>query len=256
MASLATQPSLRYPKAVEPRKPEHPDPFAEAFLERLQDRPEAEQFVLGGGFALKHYLDFRATADIDAWWRAAPDLGALEAAREAFADVADRFGYSVRERASGTMTSIEAVNGHRKVFSFQVAVRDVEIERPVRSPWGRFPIETADENVAAKMNALVNRGAPRDFRDIREIVAAGIATTERCWQLWFAKNPGRDAGEARREVQRLLAGIEARRPLERLAPAERERAAELRAWFRTVFAAEPLGLDHGDEQHDAEEHPR
>ena len=68
----------------------------------------------------------------------------------------------------------------------------------------------------------MNRGAPRDFRDIREIVAAGIVTTERCWRLWAVKNRGRDAGEARREVQRLLAGIEARRPLERLDPAERE----------------------------------
>lgn len=242
--------------AVEPRKPEHPDPFAAAFLQRLQDRPEAEQFVLGGGFALKHYLDYRTTADIDAWWRAAPDPGALDAARAAFANVAGRFGYSVRERASGTLTSIEALDGNRKVFSFQVALRDVEIEQPVPSPWGRFPIETMDENVAAKMNALVNRGAPRDFRDIREIVAAGIVTTERCWQLWAAKNPGRDAGEARREVQRLLAGIEARRPLERLDPAERDRAAELRAWFRTAFAAEPDPLGHGNNGPQAEEGPR
>ncbi len=49
---------------MEPRKPEHPDPFAAAFLERLQNRPEAEQFVLGGYFALKHY---RQTGDVVAW---------------------------------------------------------------------------------------------------------------------------------------------------------------------------------------------
>jgi len=103
------------------------------------------------------------------------------------------------------------------------------------------------------MNALVNRGAPRDFRDIREIVAAGIATAERCWELWAAKNPGRDVGEARREVQRLLAEIEARRPLERLEPAERERATELRAWFRDVFAAEQTPLGHGEEPPQGEE---
>jgi hypothetical protein len=238
---------------VEPRKPEHPDPFAVAFLERLQDRPEAEQFVLGGGFALKHYLDYRSTADIDAWWRSGLDAGALNAAREAFADVAHRFGYSVRERATGAMTSIEAVDGNRKVFSFQVAVRDIELEQPLRSPWGRFPIETADDNIAAKMNALVNRGAPRDFRDIREIVRAGIASVDRCWHLWAAKNLGRDAGEARREVQRLLAGIEARRPLGLLKPDERESALDLRRWFRDVFAADPSSLKRGEQVDSGEE---
>ena len=237
--ALAFRERLRYSMLVEARKPQHPDAFAVAFLERLQERPEAEQFVLGGGFALKHYLDYRDTADIDAWWRSAPDDEALNAAQEAFADAAARFGYSMRRRESGRTTSIEALDGNRKVFSFQVAVRDVALDQPVASPWGRFPIETADDNVGAKMNALVNRGAPRDFRDIREIVRAGIASAERCWELWAAKNPGRDLGEARREVQRLLAGIEARRPLERLPAGERQAAAERRAWFRDVFAAEP-----------------
>lgn len=221
-----------------PKKPQHPDPFAEAFLERLQNRPEAEQFVLGGGFALKHYLDYRSTADVDAWWRTVPDVAALEAAREAFSDVAKRFGSTVHERATGSMISIEAVREGRKVFSFQVALRDVAIEPPVPSPWGRFPIETLADNVGAKMNALVNRGAPRDFRDICEIVQAGIATRERCWQLWATKNPGRDIADARLAVQHWLAGIEARRPLERMDGPDRNRAQALRAWFRDVFTAE------------------
>jgi hypothetical protein len=238
--------------AVDPRRPEHPDPFAAAFLERLQNRPEAEQFVLGGGFALKHYLDYRSTADVDAWWRTIPDPVALDAAREAFASVARDFGYHVQERATGSMTSIEAVDGNRKVFSFQVALRDIEIESPVASPWGRFPIETPADNIAAKMNALVNRGAPRDFRDIREIVAANLATPERCWELWVAKNPGRDVSDARLAVQHWLAGIAARRPLERIAPDERGRAAELREWFRDVFAADPTASTRGDGRRDDE----
>ena len=237
---------------VNPRRPEHPDPFATAFLERLQNRPEAEQFVLGGGFALKHYLDYRSTADVDAWWRTIPDPAALDAAREAFAAVANDFGYTVQERATGSMTSIEAVDGSRKVFSFQVALRDVAIESPVASPWGRFPIETPADNIAAKMNALVNRGAPRDFRDIREIVAARLATPERCWELWIAKNPGRDVGDARLAVQHWLAGIEARRPLGRIGPDDRGRAAELREWFRDVFAADPTAARRGDDRHGGE----
>ncbi len=239
---------------MEPRKPKDPNPFAAAFLERLEDQPEAEQFVLGGGFALKHYLDYRTTADIDAWWRTGPDARALAAARQAFADVAQQFGYGVQERQTGAMISIEALNEKRKVFSFQVAPRDVELDEPVRSPWGRFPIETLDDNIAGKMNALVNRGAPRDFLDVREIVAAGMATIDHCWLLWATKNRGRDVSAARREVQRLLAGIEARMPLERLGVDERQRAALLRKWFREAFAASPI--DRGEERRNGEERNR
>ncbi len=167
---------------MEPRKPEHPDPFAAAFLERLQNRPEAEQFVLGGYFALKHYLDYRQTGDVDAWWLSREDPRALAAAREAFVQTAAEFGYSVRERSWGETISLEAVDGANKTFSFQVSVRSVEIEPPVPSPWGRFPIETLDDNVASKMVALVARGAPRDFVDVKAIVDAGLVTAERCWE--------------------------------------------------------------------------
>jgi len=90
---------------VDPRRPDHPNPFAAAFLDRLKDRPEAEQFVLGGYFALKHYLDYRDTGDIDAWWRTRQDAQALAVARKVFAETAAEFGYLVRERAWGETIS-------------------------------------------------------------------------------------------------------------------------------------------------------
>ena len=61
------------------------------------------------------------------------------------------------------MTSIEAVDRNRRVFSFEVALRDIGIEAPVPGPWGRFPSETPADNIAATMNALVNRGARATF---------------------------------------------------------------------------------------------
>jgi Nucleotidyl transferase AbiEii toxin, Type IV TA system len=160
--------------SVEPKKPQHLAPFAAAFLQRLQDRPEAEQFVLGGYFALKHYLDYRETGDVDAWWRSREDPRALAAAREIFRETAADFGYSVRERAWGETVSIEALDdeGH-KMFSFQIAVRSIQIDEPIASPWGRLPIETLDDNVASKMQALVARGAPRDFVDIYRTASHG-----------------------------------------------------------------------------------
>jgi len=237
---------------MQPTRPAHPDPFAASFLERLGDSPESEQFVLGGYFALKHYLDYRDSADVDAWWRTRLDPGALNAAREAFAATAAQFGYTVRERTWGETVSIEAFDGELKVFSFQVAVRSVELDSPVPSPWGHIPIETLDDNVGAKMNALVARGAPRDFVDVKAVVDAGLLTVERCWELWLAKNPGREPDEACLAVQNRLAGIVARTPVERLPPERRREAEALRAWYRDVFT-DPLVLRRGNDRPEGEE---
>lgn len=240
---------------MDPRKPEHPDRFAAAFLDRLKDRPEAEQFVLGGYFALKHYLDYRETGDVDAWWRSRQDAHALAVAREVFAETAAEFGYSVRERTWGETISLEALDGANKAFSFQVSIRSVEIGEPVASPWGRFPIETLEDNIASKMMALVARGAPRDFVDIKELIDAGLVSTPRCWGLWAAKKPGIELDDARVRVQTHLARIEARMPIERLPAERRAAAAELRRWYRDEFTAPPA-VGRGERRHDSEEPPQ
>jgi hypothetical protein len=131
-------------------------------------------------------------------------------------------------------------------------VLSVELDEPVASPWGRIPIETLDDNVGAKMNALVARGAPRDFVDIKAVVDAGLLTVERCWQLWLAKNPGRDPDEARLAVQNRLAGIVARTPVERLPVERRTEAEALRAWYRDAFT-DPSVVTRGNSRQDPEE---
>ncbi len=199
-----------------------------------------------GYFALKHYLDYRQTGDVDAWWRSRQDPHALAAARDAFSATAAEFGYSVRERAWGETISIEAFDGANKAFSFQVSIRSVEITPPVASPWGRIPIETVDDNVASKMMALVERGAPRDFVDIKAVVDARLISAARCWELWAAKDPGIKLDDALVRVQMNLASIEARMPLERLPVERKTAAAQLRAWYREVFTdARTLGRGEG-----------
>jgi len=223
---------------MEPVQPANVDPFARAFLARLQERPEADRFVLGGYFALQHYLDYRETHDIAVWWRGRVDAAALQAAREAFAEPAREFGYTMRERSwGGEIVSFEALHNGSKVFSFQIALRTIELAEPTRSPWGRIPLESLDDNIGAKMTALVNRGAPRDFVDIKAIVDARLATSARCWELWRAKNPGATIDEGRLALHNHLASLAARLPIERIPQERRASAQALREWFRDEFTA-------------------
>jgi hypothetical protein len=97
-------------------------------------------------------------------------------------------------------------------------------------------IETPADNIGSKMNALVDRGSPRDFTDIGHVVGVGLFTIEPCWELWSRKNPGEHIDIARQKVMLHLTWLEARRPLESIiVPAERERAGATRAWFKDQF---------------------
>jgi hypothetical protein len=86
------------------------------------------------------------------------------------------------------------------------------------------------------MNALVSRGAPRDFLDIYTVCQRGLAAPADCWQAWQEKNPGLDARQARINILEHLAALEGRRPLQSiLAAGERSAAEALRAWMKGPF---------------------
>lgn len=219
-------------------KPHRLDPLADRVLQALATRAEAREIVLGGYLALQHHLDYRGTHDIDAWWRSTATPEAERAFRETLEDVAQSLGYKVRERRFGETISWELLKDDRKVLSFQIAIRSVELEAPVPSAWSPILIESLADNVGAKMNALVDRGAPRDFRDIHAVATRGLVSTRRCWELWALKNPGQSEAEARQKVQLHLSSLESRRPLSSIKdPTERELAALTRTWFRKEFLA-------------------
>lgn len=217
-------------------KPHRIDPLAERILDLLTKYAAAGEIVLGGYFALRHYLEYRDTYDIDAWWRTRADAAAEAAVREVMTRVAVEEGLEIRERRFGETTSFELRRAGRKCFSFQIAVRSVELEPPTASAWPPIQIETLQDNLGAKMNALVDRGAPRDFTDVMRVVNAGLASTAACWELWSRKNAGQAMIGARDKVRHHLTEIELRRPLEFVSdPDERKRAKETRDWFRNEF---------------------
>jgi hypothetical protein len=218
------------------KKPAQLDPLAEEVLARLAGRPEAAQIVLGGYFALKHYLDYRQTHDIDAWWQSRAGHEAVSAIEQVMGQVAAERGLGFAKRVFGDTMSFELLREKKRVFSFQIAVRSVELEPPIQSPWPPVLIETLADNIGAKMNALVDRGAPRDFADIRHVTESGLLDVRQCWDLWQRKNPGADETAAKEKVRLQLAAITARRPLESIAdPNLRREAAATRQWFSTKF---------------------
>src|SRR5207302_3001795 len=115
--------------------------------------------------------------------------------------------------------------------------RSVALEEPVQSQWPPILIETANDNVGAKMNALVNRGSPRDFVDIKQVVDSGLSNIGQCWELWRRKNPSEQVIPARQKILAHLAALEARRPLSSIAnEQDRTSAAQLRDWYKNQFA--------------------
>jgi hypothetical protein len=106
-------------------------------------------------------------------------------------------------------------------------------------PEGMF-LDSLEDLVASKMTALVERGAPRDFRDIHSLCLSGRCTMPQCWDLWQKRQElageNTDRGRASLAIQTHLSRIEQARPLAAIQDAEHRAAAErLRTWFASEF---------------------
>lgn len=212
---------------------------AEACLRALVEAELADRISLGGAMALMHYVDYRSTRDLDAWWR--DDITAEEqgAVIEAITQSLRRFG-TVSTRRWGDVVSVELAEGGHKTFSFQIARRSARLEPPALAGWLPVPLDSLDDLIASKMVALVERGAPRDFRDIYELCWRGLTDPARCWSLWERRErlagnePDRD--RARLAVLTHLERIRQHRRLEDIPePDLRQEAERIRRWFGEEF---------------------
>ena len=220
---------------VTPRRPEHISEYAIACLQALVAHGLADRISLGGALGLLHYLDYRPTHDVDAWW--AEDVSREE--RKQVVDVLEStlqaFG-QVRVRSWGDVVSVELAQGGATVFSFQIARRSAQLEAPALAPWIEVPLDSFADLVASKMVALVERGAPRDLRDIYMLRQAKLLEPAACWDLWRRRQAlaGSDAdtSRARLAIETHLARIAQHRPLEQIAdPDARTDAKRVRAWY-------------------------
>ena len=106
--------------------------------------------------------------------------------------------------------------------------------------WVDVKLDSLPDLIASKMVALVERGAPRDFRDIHAVCRADLVTEGECWRLWAERQrlSGSDTDwtRARLAVETHLQRLTLHRPLEQIRdPHQRSEAAQLRGWYREEF---------------------
>jgi len=226
-------------EALQPHRPQQMSEYAEACLLALSDQGLGRKISLGGALGLAHYYEYRLTHDVDAWWMPEATAEERQQVVRAIQDALRPFG-PVQVRTWGDVVSVELHQEERTVFSFQVAHRSAQLAPPQPVPWTDVWLDGLPDLLAAKMVALVERGAPRDCRDVYMLCHAEVTTPEQCWTLWRRRQQlagsDTDAARARLAVQTHLARIALHRPLNQIAdPTERAAAQRVRTWFEKEF---------------------
>jgi hypothetical protein len=226
-------------KNIQPQKPSHLSAFAQVCLDALVKANLADRISLGGGLGLFHYLDYRPTHDVVAWWSESLTDSQKRAVVQTLEASLSSSG-SVRVRAWGDVVSVELSQEGKTIFSFQIAARTVRLEEPVSAGWINVPLDSLADLVASKMNALVERGAPRDFLDIFNLCQAGLLNIDECWVLWKRRQTqsGSDTNAIRAclAIETHLERIVLHRPLAQISDlVQREQARYLRDWFLSEF---------------------
>src|SRR5829696_3951203 len=107
---------------MRPARPANLSAYAEEVLTALGESGLGHKLSLGGALGLQHYLDFRTTHDVDAWWAEAATPEDKTRILETVEAVLSARG-EVRTRRWGEVVSLDLKVDGRTVFSFQVPVR-------------------------------------------------------------------------------------------------------------------------------------
>lgn len=227
---------------LEPKTPRQVSNYTRSTLQALVNKDLGEHIILGGAFGLAYYYEYRSTNDMDAWWEESAGNIEKRAVIECIENELHNFG-EVRTRQWGDVVSVELLseNSNQVAFSFQIAQRTVRLQEPLRVPWpDKMKLDAFPDLLASKMVALVERGAPRDFRDIYTLCEVGLTSAEQSWDLWVERqrrsNGDTDLLRAKLAVQTHLARIEQQRPLNQIEDLEEKKLAErVREWFKEQF---------------------
>jgi hypothetical protein len=222
--------------------PNHGPTYARVCLGAIAHKGLGHKISLGGAFGLLYYLDYRPTNDVDAWWVESATTDDQRFVIQEIENALEQFG-QVQIRKWGDVFSIELLQDDEKVFSFQIARRSVQLQPSITAPGIDILLDSFPDLISSKMVALVERGAPRDFRDIYTVCEAGLTTPEQCWKWWRERQrlakENDDPQRARLAIQTHLARIVQHRPLSDIRDDEqRESAERVRNWFGEDFLNE------------------
>lgn len=213
--------------------------MAEECLRALGQSGLGKIISIGGALGLLHYLDYRVTRDADAWWSDSATGSEKQKVIEVVRQILLSRG-NVHVRSWGDVVSIELEKNGRVIFSFQIARRTARLNESRKAAWVDVLVDSWEDLVAAKMTALIERGAPRDFRDIFAICQAKLASPADCQALWEKRQTlagsDTDRKRARLAIQAHLKRIALHRPIKKIQDEkERSEAAVLRNWFNGEF---------------------
>jgi hypothetical protein len=230
---------------VQSSRPTNIPPFAEICLQALVSSKLNNKISLGGAFGLLHYLDYRTTHDVDAWWEASTTTPEKEQITKLIETTLSQYG-QVQQRTWGDVVSIELIQTNQTVFTFQIADRSAQLQPSVSAAWIDVSLDSLADLIASKMVALVERGAPRDFRDIYALCQSNLTTPNQCWQLWQERERltggNIDRDRARLALETHLTRIALHRPLDKITDTtQRSEAEQIRNWFRKEFFDALLG---------------
>lgn len=231
--------TMGFTNSKQPHRPSHLSDYAQICLQALAAEGLGNRISLGGALGLLHYLDYRPTHDVDAWWEASATSEDQRRVIQVIETTLAPFG-TVRTRTWGDVVSVELSREQHTVFSFQIARRSAQLEPSAPAPWTDVLLDSFPDLVASKMVALVERGAPRDFRDVHALCQAGLTTPAECWTLWRRRQRLADSDtasdRARLAVETHLTRIVQHRPLEQIAdPQQQAQAQQVRDWFAGEF---------------------
>lgn len=184
-------------------------------------------------------MDYRPTHDVAAWWVPSATAEDQRQVIRVIEATLHSFG-QVKTRTWGDVVSVELRRERKTIFGFQVARRSAQLEPSAPAPWTDVLLDSFPDLLASKMVALVERGAPRDFRDIYALCRAGLTTPQQCWTLWRRRqqlaDSEPDSARARLAVETHLTRIAQHRPLAQINdPEQRAEAEQVRVWFAEEF---------------------
>ena len=103
--------------SVQPSRPTNIPTYAEACLQALVTNQLNDRISLGGAFGLLHYLDYRSTHDVEAWWNTSTTTQDKEQVIKIIKTALSQYG-QVQQRTWGDVVSIELIQANKTVFSF------------------------------------------------------------------------------------------------------------------------------------------